>query len=116
MSLLENSAYDAECVIMDKQTRPNGIGGIITDWVEGAHFNASIQKHQDMQARIAEKEGVTSLYDIITSRAIVLNFGDVIKRLEDNTTFKITSNGIDKTTPDGSSLDMRVVTAEVTKI
>ena len=65
-----------------------------------------------MQSRIAEKEGVTSVYTVTTRRATPLSFHDVFKRLSDGTIFRATSNGEDKQSPAVGTLDMCQVTAE----
>ena len=62
------------------------------------------------QSVAAVKEGKDS-YTIITRRNVVLQFGDVIKRVSDGGMFTITSNGKDRATPQGAGLDMRAVKA-----
>ena len=110
MSLLDATAK--EFVIMDKVTAPDGYGGYTTTWTEGATIRASLQLNNSMQARIGEKQGVTSVFTVHTSKNIVLNYHDVIRRKEDGQYFRITSNGADKATPKTASLDIRSVTAE----
>lgn len=100
------------CVMLDKTTKPDGEGGFTADWSEGAPFDANIRFDSSMQARIAEKQGVTSLYTVITSKSVKLEYHDVFKRLEDGKIFRVTSDGDDQCTPDISSLDMRIVSAE----
>lgn len=110
MSLL--SDFMENCVILNKQTEPDGYGGFIYKWVEGAGFKAAIAFDTSMQARIADKQGVTSFYTVTTSKVLILQYHDVFKRLSDNKIFRVTSDGDDKFTPSSSSLDMRQVTAE----
>lgn len=110
MSLLDD-ALEA-CVIMDKRTEPDGYGGYITTYAEGAEFQAAIVFDTSMEARTAEKQGVTSLYTVTTSRALTLEYHDVFKRARDGKIFRVTSDGDDKFTPASASLDMRQVTAE----
>lgn len=101
-----------ECAIMNKSKISDGEGGFKTEWSEGAHINVAIVKDSSMNARIAEKEGVTSTYTLTTKRANALEFHDVIKRLKDGQTFRITSDSTDSESPSFSSLDMAQVTAE----
>ena len=110
MSLLEDALEP--CVMMDKTTQPDGYGGYISTYAEGAEFNAAIVFDSSMQARTAEKQGVTSLYTVTTSRALTLEYHDIFKRLRDNKVFRVTSDGDDKYTPASTALDMRQVTAE----
>lgn len=110
MSLL-TEAMD-KCVLYNKQTTPDGYGGYIATYVEGAEFLAAISFDTSMQARTADKQGVTSLYTVTTSRALTLEYHDVFKRKKDGKIFRVTSDGDDKYTPQSATLDMRVVTAE----
>lgn len=97
---------------VDKSRKPDGEGGFITEWTEGAEFEANARYDSSMQARIAENQGVTSLYTITTKPEITLEYHDVIKRLEDGKIFRITSDGDDNRTPKGAGLKMRQVSAE----
>lgn len=110
MSLLSDAME--KCVILNKQTVADGYGGYITQYVEGAEFDAAIVFDTSMQARTAEKAGVTSLYTVTTSRALTLEYHDVFKRLTDGKILRVTSDGDDKYTPQSATLDMRQVTAE----
>ena len=114
MSLL--SAAFEPFVMMDKTTQRDTYGSIETTWNEGAEFEAAATFDTSMQARIGAVQGVTSLYTIITSRTMTLEYHDVIKRLSDGKIFRITSDGEDNKTPESASLDMRKVTAEEWKL
>ena len=98
--------------MLNKQTVNDGYGGYITTYTEGAEFPAAIRFDSSIEARAAEKQGVTSLYTIITSKNIVLQYHDVFRRKRDGKIFRITSDGDDSFTPESASLDMRLVTAE----
>lgn len=110
MSLL-NEAFET-CVIMDKTTQPDGYGGYISTYTDGAEFKAAIVFDTSMEARTADKQGVTSLYTVTTSRGLTLEYHDVFKRVRDGKVFRVTSDGDDKFTPASATLDMRQVTAE----
>lgn len=110
MSLLSDAMEN--CIMLDKRTQRDGYGGYITSWVEGAEFQAAIVLDSSMQARIAEKQGVTALYTITTNKSLNLQYHDVFKRLEDNKIFRVTSDGDDKKTPKSANLNMRQVSAE----
>lgn len=110
MSLL-SEAYE-DVTMIDKTTSPDGYGGYVVIWKDGAKFKAAIVLDSSMQARIAEKDGVTALYTITTNRQINLQFHDIIRRESDGKIFRITSDGDDKKTPRSASLDMRQVSAE----
>ena len=97
MSLIEESME--QVCFMEKNRQPDGEGGFITIWSEGAEFKASITFDSSMQARIADKQGVKSLYTVTTGKNAILEYHDVIKRIRDGKIFRITSDGDDKQTP-----------------
>ena len=110
MSLLSEAMET--CVMIDKRTVPDGYGGYTQEYVEGAEFKAAIVFDTSIEARRAEKEGVSSLYTVTTSRALTLEYHDVFKRVRDGKIFRVTSDGDDRYTPKSATLDMRQVTAE----
>ena len=114
MSLLSEAME--ECQMIDKTTVPDGYGGTIPSWVEGAKFMAAFSFNQSLEAKVASAQGVTSVYKIITSKSVNLQYHDVLKRLSDEKIFRVTSDGDDKKTPRSAGLDMRVVDAEEWRI
>lgn len=110
MSLLDDMMEKFH--IMDKVTSDDGYGGVTTEWKGGATFQGVATFDSSMQARAAEKQGVTSMYTVTTPKSVVLQFHDVIKRDRDGKVLRITSDGDDKYTPASASLDMRQVSAE----
>lgn len=110
MSLLEQNRV--ACVLLDKKRAPDGEGGYITTWEDGVKFMAAISFDNSMQARTAEKQGVSSFYTITTEKKIMLEYHDVFRRLYDEKIFRVTSDGDDKATPASSTLNMRQVSAE----
>lgn len=110
MSLLSES-YEA-CTILDKTTRADGYGGVVTDWTDGAEIQASVVLDDSIEAVKAQAAGAKNLYTVTTSRTVVLMFHDVFRRESDGKTFRVTSDGTDKKTPTSAGLDMRQVRAE----
>ena len=110
MSLID--AMMDDCVIMNKVKADDGEGGLVTRWEEGTHIKAAITFDTSMQARVANQEGVSSTFTITTNKNVVLDYHDVIKRLSDGDTFRVTSDGHDKLSPAVSTLDISQVTAE----
>ena len=110
MSLLDSAM--TEVIMLEKTRVSDGEGGFITQWVEGASFYAAITFDSSMQARTAEKQGVTSLYTVTVRKNAMLEYHDVFKRLSDGKIFRVTSDGDDKFTPESSTLNMRQVSAE----
>ena len=110
MSLLHD--FMDTCTLLDKRTVTDGYGGYVTTWADGAEFQAAIVLDTSMQARTAEKAGVTALYTVTTRRALNLQYHDVFRRETDGKIFRVTSDGDDKKTPASAGLDMRQVSAE----
>ena len=105
-------AFMTNCVMMDKTTAPDGIGGITNVWTEGAAFKAAIVKDTTLAARTAEKQGVTEIYTVTVDKALSLAFHDVFKRVSDGAIFRVTSNVIDSKTPSVASFQFGQVNAE----
>lgn len=110
MSLLQEAM--TPCVIMDKTTAPDGYGGVVTMWSEGAAIDAAITPDGGTEQLVAFQRGWTGSYSVITKKSVVLMSGDVIKRKSDNMTFRIKSDGPDNKTPGSAALDARLVKAE----
>ena len=111
MSLLTQAMEDV--VLMEKKREPDGEGGFLPAvWVDGASFKAAITFNSSMEARTAEKQGVTSRYTITAPLNAKLEYHDVLKRLRDGKVFRVTSDGDDKITPPSASFQFDQVTAE----
>ena len=104
------------CVFMVKKTEPDGSGGNITEWTEGEPIRAAITLDTSTEARIAEAAGTVDLYTVTVSRSVRLKYHDVIKRLSDGKTFRITSDNADKKTPLCTALDIAQCSAEAWRL
>lgn len=110
MGLVDNAME--KCNIMDKTTTLDGYGSVKTVWKEGAEIMAAFSFNSSTEARIAAQQGVNNRFTILTKKAVVLQFPDVIKRQSDNKYFRVTSDGHDNRTPNSAGLDLRAVEAE----
>ena len=110
MSLLTQAMEDV--VLLEKKRTPDGEGGFTTEWAEGVQFMAAITFDSSIEARTAEKQGVTSLYTVTVPLNAKLEYHDVFKRLRDGKVFRVTSDGDDKITPASASFQFAQVTAE----
>ena len=110
MSLLSDAMEN--CIIVNRQKVNDGYGGFKNEWVDGAAFQAAITFDSSMQARVADKQGVTSLYTVTTSRTFNLEYHEYFRRERDGKLFRVTSDGDDRYTPKSATLDMRQVNAE----
>ena len=104
------------CVFMVKKTEPDGSGGTKTTWVEGEPLRAAITMDNSTEAQIAEAAGTVKTYTVSVSRSVSLKYHDVIKRLSDGKTFRITSDNADKKTPLCTALDIAQSSAEAWRL
>lgn len=110
MSLLSEAMES--CAMLTKTVVNDGYGGYVTTWTESVKFEAAIVFDTSIQARVAEAQGVSSLYTVTTKKNLHLEYHDVFRRNNDGKIFRVTSDGDDKYTPASASLNMRQVTAE----
>ena len=100
------------CVMIDRTILPDGEGGTVTNWIEGAAFNAAITFDNSIEAKAAAVQGVTSLYTVTVPKRVNLEYHAVFKRLTDGKIFRVTSDGDDKITPERASFQFAQVSAE----
>lgn len=110
MSLIDD--FSERCVFLEKRRKPDGEGGYLTEWEEGAEFTAAVTFNTSLEARRAEKEGVTSLYTVTAPKGTSLDYHDIFKRLSDGKFFRVTSDSDDVVTPARASFQFIQVTAE----
>ena len=110
MSLL--SDFARSCVLMKKARVPDGEGGYTLDWTEGATFQNYQALDTSMEARRAEKEGVTSVYSALVDKALPIEYGDYFKDTETGLTYRVTSNPSEKESPKSATFDLKYFTAE----
>lgn len=111
MSRLFEDMFEG-CVLLDKRTTSDGMGGYIREWVDGAEFEAAIVKDNTLAARVAEKQGVTEVYTVTVHKGVSLEYHDVFRRSSDGLTYRVTSNVKDSETPSRATFQIGQVTAE----
>lgn len=104
--------YLQPCVMLTKKSVPDGQGGFEAIWTDGDEFDAAIVKDRSLQARVAEKQGVSSVYTITTARGVALEYHEVFRRVSDGATFRVTSDYTDSRPPNVATFDFEQVTAE----
>lgn len=110
MSLLDEFARP--CVLMERKRVDSPEGGWKTEWTEGLRFQNYPYLDTSMEARRAEKEGVTSLYSVLVDKDFPIEYNDYFKDVETGTTYRITSRPEDRETPKSASFDLKYFTAE----
>ena len=109
MSLM--SAMMEDCAFLDKTTKPDGFGGVVPTWTEGAPFKAAINLQSSIQARVAEVQGVTGMYRVTVPKSVRIGYGEVFIRISDGKKFRNVSKD-DIATPETASFQVRVFNAE----
>ena len=110
MSLLDSMME--ECVLMDKVSVSDGMGGFYYTWTDGAKFSATIIKQGSPIVTVAEQQGVNEQYNVITPTGAALDFHDVFRRVSDGAIFRVTGRIRDTQAPAASSVQIAKVTAE----
>lgn len=106
-------AFGEEFIWMVKEKVSDGASGYLVQWHEGETFIASVTMDTSLEARIAEKQGVTSVHTVTVKREVPLEYDDVIKRKADGQMFRITSVPAEKQSPKKvGTLNMKQATAE----
>lgn len=110
MSLLDTMREP--CVMMDKTSVPDGMGGFIPAYKEGAEFEATIIKDNSLQAVVAQQQGLAETFTVIVNKSVPLVHLDVFKRLSDGETFRMTSSTKDSAAPSPSTIPIAKATCE----
>lgn len=110
MSLLDSVAQ--ACVLMEKTTAPDGAGGFETSWTQGAEFISYQALDTSIEARRAEKEGVTSVYSALVAKDVPIEYGDYFRAIDSGQTYRVTSSPSEKQSPSSAYLALKFFTAE----
>lgn len=110
MSLLDDFARP--CVLLEKTRKPDGEGGYTVEWTDGAEFMNYQALDTSMEARRAEKEGVTSLYSALVDKAVPIEYNDYFRDESTGETYRVTSEPSDKESPKNASFSLKYFTAE----
>jgi hypothetical protein len=102
--------------MLERKRQADGAGGFYEVWEDGIAFNAAVTFNSSMEARSAEKQGVTSLYTVTTDKNAKLVYHDVFRRETDGKIFRVTSDGDDIVTPKRAGFAFSQVTAEEWRI
>lgn len=100
------------CVMMDKRTVSDGLGGFTTVWTEGAKFGATIIKNNSNEAVVGQQQGMNELFTVVVDKSIAFDYHDVFKRLSDGQTFRLTSSTLDSAAPERSTVPIAKATCE----
>jgi len=97
---------------MEKIRTPGLEGGWTTEWKEGAAFTSYQYMDSSMEARRAEKEGVTSIYSALVEKDFPIEYNDVFKDTSTGHTYRVTSHPEENIAPSSSTFNLKLFTAE----
>lgn len=100
-----------KCCFKNKVISDDNIGGYVTEWLDGATFDAIITENSSIQAAIAGIATQSTFYGVKVMRSVPLEYHTVFKRLADGKLFRIT-NSEALLSPGFSALDMKQLQAE----
>ena len=109
-TLLEVCGRD--CTLLEKTRISDGEGGYTFEWKDGLTFKNYYAQNTSMEARRAEKEGVTSLYSALVDKSLPINYNDYFRDETTKQTFRITSEPDEKQAPSTATFALKFFTAE----
>ena len=101
-----------KCKILNHIREDDPYGSSVDYWSEGAAFDATIIKNNSTEATIAERQGVSEIFTIVTHKDFLLDYHDVFKRVSDGQIFRVTGKARDSEAPKASTVKIAKVTAE----
>ena len=110
MSLLDE--YMEQFVILDKTTVDDGYGGYDFVWKEGATISGALAIANENDVVVAGASGEKTTHTLLISKAVNLDYHDVLKRKTDNKIFRVTRSGDEVYTPPSAGLNLRRVSLE----
>lgn len=112
MSLLDD--FGRLCVLLEKSVTLKPEGGFATVWKDGVEFMNYQSMDSSMEARIAEQQGVTSIYSALVDSALPIDYNDYFRDKESGTIFRVTSRPDEKKAPKSASFQLKYFSAERT--
>lgn len=107
MSLLDD--FSRDCVLIEKKRVPDDEGGYYVEWVDGAAFKNYQALDTSMEARRAEKEGVTSLYSALVDKSVPIEYNDYFRDKTTGLTYRVTSNPEERQAPKSAGSMIRAL-------
>ena len=100
-------------IIQSKVYVDTGFGTFEPQYTDGANFRAGISTNSSVEAQIAERNGMKTIYTIVHLPSIALHKDDRVRRIKDGRMYRITSDSADMITPAMADVRYAQVTAEV---
>lgn len=106
---LFEEAMEACVLLMEKHT-PDGSGGTVTAWEDGASFRAAVVLDTSAGIVAGDMARVQNMYSVYVDPADALSYHAVFRRVSDGRVFRVSSDG--KTAPARASFRLSVCTVE----
>ena len=104
------------CHIYNKAIVDDAYGTAQKRYSKGAAFNAAVIKNTETEAIVAEKQGVTEIYTVVTEQGFELDYHDIFKRDKEGDFFIVTGRAHDTEPPAMSTVKISKVQAEPWKV
>ena len=101
-----------KCHIIDTVTFDDPYGGARKGYQVGASIDAAIIKNSTTEAIVAEKQGASEIFTIVTNSGSMLDYHSIIRRDSDKAYFLVTSREVDSEAPAKSTIQISKVNAE----
>lgn len=106
------SDYGTEFELMRRSVMHDPLGGYVTVWEPYIEFVGSMHILTSTEVRIAEAQGLKTIYLVAVDVSLPIFQSDVFRRKSDGMTFRATSNTRDNKTPSKASVPNAQFTAE----
>lgn len=97
--------------LIDKVTDDDVYGGVVKSFRVGASFQAKVIKNNSTEAIVAEKQGSTEFFTVVT-KGLKLDFHDIFRRDSDKEYFICTAPEKDSVSPLRSTVKLARTTCE----
>ena len=97
--------------LIDKVSSDDPYGGVVKNYRVGASFQAKVIKNNSTEAIVAEKQGSTEFFTVVT-KGLKLDFHDIFRRDSDNEYFICTAPEKDSVAPSRSTVKLAKATCE----
>ena len=101
-----------KCHIIEAVTSDDAYGGEIKGYRVGDPIDAAIIKGSTTEAIVAEKQGASEFFTVVTESGSMLDYHSIIRRDSDNECFIVTSREKDSEAPEESTVQISKVNAE----
>ena len=99
-----------DCVILSEKRVPDGSGGTVTAWEDGASFRAAMVLDPSAGVVAGDAARVHNVYHVYVDPADAPAYHTVFRRVSDGCVFRVTQEG--KTAPARASFRLSVCMAE----